>query len=1409
MRRLLLGALPRWPARLRKPGLPELVCAALALSCLILPEWWAVSRNRAERRQELRLSLQARIEEKRQILRHWAATLRAEVGWWAGSPPVRSAIEQQLRLAPDREVLLTSPALAELRRLFWDYFSKTRPHPQRSAQFLVVSPGGLGVAGGDQSVIGLPSESRLATVFQEALHGETGLAPLGSSALFGSPPSGTEQSSWNLVVAAPVRDSNGAVVAVLCVRLDVADELQGRMAEGSEKGLARIFAYSSSGAWLSERPLQGPIATDTAPAPAQPTVPPVSEVLAQLSPEGERFGSLADEVVVNLEGYRGCLGEQVVGAGGAVPELGLGLFAELDFDQAYRSVSRVRWNLIALGLFLGFSLLLVALSQTSDGGVGWVAPRRASRNSAAWAILAVSLLATVLTWLTAKSKVDGYDRSRFEREAELIRDDLLERIERYGDALTALRASHQTFRGSGPGTFKDLARSLRGAPGMGGISYLAFVQPSEATQQVAFGRASGGRPSQHGLTVKYQERLGDSPSADLGGATLDSLAAVANQACEPGRTVISGVVPEGPSAEDRIDPGFLVLTPAFAPGAVPEAAICRASLLGWVVAFVKAREMMRTLASRAAPGVDFEVYDGEEQDGSPLIYDRDGAPSAERQARFRQTTRIEVGGRPWTLSFASTPDFDTTVTRDHPAQVLIGGLAISVLLFDIALVLSSTRSKALAIAEVMTRRLREGEARVRAVIDHAPDGFITFDRRGLIDRFNPGAEKLFGYSAKEVLGSPIETLIPAALPATAAAETDPDTAPHREPGHSRECTARRQDGSSFPAELTVSRMELDDGPRFTAIVRDISERKAAEKALRDSEERYALAARGANDGLWDWDLRTGQIYFSPRWRAMLGLEEKEASGRPEDWLDRVHQDDRQRLQIRLSEHLEGHTSHFEGEYRTLHTDGSYRWMLSRGIAVRDAAGQAIRMAGSQTDVTERKQAERRLLYDALHDPLTGLPNRTYFMGQLERATKETQRQPANLFAILFLDLDRFKVVNDGLGHFVGDQLLIAITDRLKMCLRPGDTIARLGGDEFAILAENLCAVSDATRIAERIQKELAQPFRIGGREVFTAVSIGITLSTSGRHAPEDLLRDADTAMYRAKAQGRACYELFDQGMHTRAVEFLFLETALRRAVERRELRVHYQPIVSLSSGHITRCEALVRWQHPERGLLMPGEFIPVAEETGLIIPMSVWLLRTACAQIQAWRKAGLPPVRLAVNISPRQLKQQDLFDIVMRTLSEAGLDPGTLELEMTESALMEGNDSTIKPLVELYDKGVQIALDDFGTGYSSLIYLRRFPISTLKIDSAFVKGIITDPGDAAIASGLIALAHSLNLKVTAEGVETRQQMGFLQAKNCDEVQGHLISAPLDHEAFGELLRRGVTVPARPQLERTGIGRTGT
>ena len=573
-------------------------------------------------------------------------------------------------------------------------------------------------------------------------------------------------------------------------------------------------------------------------------------------------------------------------------------------------------------------------------------------------------------------------------------------------------------------------------------------------------------------------------------------------------------------------------------------------------------------------------------------------------------------------------------------------------------------------------------------------------------------------------------------------------------------------------------------------IRYAMERQRAEEELRDSEERYALAVRGANDGLWDWDLLGEKIYLSPRWKAILGYAESDLSDRPEEWFDRVHPDDLHRLRADIEAHLGSSdlppslfAAHFENEHRIRHNDGRYRWVLARGLALRDRDNHAFRMAGSLTDVTMRKSAEERLLHDALHDALTGLPNRALFLDRLGVAIARTRRRPdegVGCSAVLFLDLDRFKHVNDSLGHLSGDRLLVAMARRLQTILRPGDTVARLGGDEFAILVD-VAAIDDTGMVAERIHEELAVPFNVDGHEVVVTVSLGIAVVAPNYDRPEDLLRDADIAMYQAKSEGRAGHKLFDKQMHTRAAAMLQLESDLNRALTRQELRLHYQPMISLANDRVVGFEALLRWEHPERGLIYPSDIISVAEDTGLIVPIGAWVLEESCRQMVQWRRDHemARQLSMSINMSSKQLMQPDIAEVVTRTLDRTGLDPSCLRLELTESVLMDNAESAVTKLSRLRKRGVQIHIDDFGTGYSSLSYLQRLPVDTLKIDRTFISQLTLQAESSEIVGAIITLARNLGMSVAAEGVETVEQADGLKALECEYCQGFYYYRPLE------------------------------
>jgi len=556
-----------------------------------------------------------------------------------------------------------------------------------------------------------------------------------------------------------------------------------------------------------------------------------------------------------------------------------------------------------------------------------------------------------------------------------------------------------------------------------------------------------------------------------------------------------------------------------------------------------------------------------------------------------------------------------------------------------------------------------------------------------------------------------------------------------------------------------------------------SELNNALRSLKESEERYALAARGANDGLWDWNLATNEIYFSPRWNHMLGYATSETWSSPEQWFSHIHADDREKVRAEIAAHCEGKTPEFVSEYRMHHKSGGYIWTLSRGIAVRDHSGTALRIAGSQTDITEGKIA----------DPLTHLPNRLYFLDRLESAI-ETTRQQGALFAVLFIDLDQFKMVNDSLGHAAGDELLIDVAGRLRTSIRSGSRLggpaqsiaARIGGDEFAILLCHIVHESDASIVASRILERLTEPFQFEGRSMFVSASIGIAVSSSGDTA-EELLRNADTAMYRAKTNGKARYEFFNEGMRERIVTRFEVENGLRKAIEEQQFVVHYQPIVSLSDSHICGFEALVRWNHPQRGLVLPGEFIPVAEESETIVLLGRWVLREASRQMAEWQRSfpSLRPLTISVNVATRQLSDSRLVEDVESALADSGLNPQSLALEVTESSIMGNAQQTLATLDRLKAMNVGLEIDDFGTGYSSLSYLQRLPFDTLKIDRSFVREMTTGNGSLDIVKAVVQLAHSLKLEVVAEGVETELQLCKLRELGCDYLQGYLFSRPVD------------------------------
>ena len=600
------------------------------------------------------------------------------------------------------------------------------------------------------------------------------------------------------------------------------------------------------------------------------------------------------------------------------------------------------------------------------------------------------------------------------------------------------------------------------------------------------------------------------------------------------------------------------------------------------------------------------------------------------------------------------------------------------------------------------------------------------------------------------------------------------------------CQAR--DGRALACDFVCLPRLRRDGTlsRVTVLLRDETGTLEKQEALRESEERARLALQGADDVLFDWDLRLARLYLAPRFGESLGLKGAHA-GAPADWLDRVHPEDAPLLKTALAAHLDGRTPLLEHEHRLRHQDGDWRWFSVRGKALRDEAGTAVRVAGLMSDITRHRLLVDRMAHDARHDALTGLPNRTLFLDLLRHSFYRLRRHEDYRFAVLFIDIDRFKMVNDAHGHEAGDQLLQQIARRLTSCLREGDTLARQGGDEFTMWLDDVRGPADAVRVADRVHDVMRLPFEIANQSLQSSASIGVAVGDSGYKQAEDVLRDADSAMYRAKALGKARTAVFARGAsETTQPGTTSLETDLRGAVLRNELLLHYMPIVDVQTGRVKGLEALARWQHPRLGLVQPAKFIALAMETGLIVAIDQWVLQTASRQLHDWRRelAGAARCSISVNFSQKLLEQRDLGAQIDRVLLETHLTPQDLNLDILESSMCNGDTPSHLTLSELHQRGLGLHMDDFGIGKSWLKHLHSIEVDSIKVDRSFL-------ADRQVMTRLVSIARDLGKKVIAEGVETAEQLRMVREVGCDSAQGFFFTPPLDVLKARGLLQGGV------------------
>ncbi len=678
--------------------------------------------------------------------------------------------------------------------------------------------------------------------------------------------------------------------------------------------------------------------------------------------------------------------------------------------------------------------------------------------------------------------------------------------------------------------------------------------------------------------------------------------------------------------------------------------------------------------------------------------------------------------------------------------------------------------------------LRLPDPYLRAVFDATPGAMLISNEQGIIIMVNQQAELLLGYKLEELVGQSIEVLVPEGFRSKhpelhAKFVASPVARPLRA---GRSVKARRKDGSSFDVDINISPIKTEQGLFFASTLRDVTQHKQAEAYLR-----IAAIAFESNEPMVITDADSVILQINRAFTESTGYSKEEAIGQKTNLLKSGRHDEAFYAEMWASIEFNGT---WQGEIWDRRKNGEIypKWLIISVVKGDD--GEVTHYVGTHIDITERKAAEEQIKQLAFYDPLTQLPNRRLLQERLKHGI-DVERRDGKRLALLMLDLDRFKAVNNSLGHLAGDELLQQVAARITNRLRDVDTVARLGGDEFIVLLEDITHPEDAARVAENIISDLSEPFYVAqGEEVQIGVSIGIGLYPQHGENIDILMDNADAALYQAKDAGRGCFAYFSKDLTLAARERIALESRLRRAIEQRELRVFYQPQVDIASGRIVGAEGLVRWLDPVEGLIMPIRFIPIAEETSLILAIGEWALRETCRQGRQWLDAGLPPLTLAVNVSPHQFRRSDICNLVAGVLKETGFPAKQLELEITESGLMDNQDNATEILNCLRAQGIRLAIDDFGTGYSSLAYLKHFPLDLLKIDKSFIDDIPFHQDDMEIAATIIAMGHILGFKVLAEGVETPEQLAFLQEKGCDMYQGYIKSKPVSAEVFVELLR---------------------
>ncbi len=1037
-------------------------------------------------------------------------------------------------------------------------------------------------------------------------------------------------------------------------------------------------------------------------------------------------------------------------------------------------------------------------------------------RQALW-LLAIGVILSIFVWSLAARFAAQSAHQEFEREAAAAAGLVERRFTRYSDLLYGVNGLFGQHRDVSRLAFHRYVSSLDLAERFPGVQSMQFVQRvrgSEASSFIDTVRTdstliASGYPdfkihpaanASEMWVINFVEPMADNrPAFGLDIRSRAAAREAAVRARDTGEPVITARYQLVQDNQPRV--GLVVYLPVYESRRDRYTVEQRRSELAGFVNIVFRPEAVFAFALDDATRerIRFEIHDLGPTTAPP------GTASAENRLfgqqeigsrrelgflyhsqQFLRTTAI--GGRHWQIVIGMREPELTHWLHPAPLAAFLASLAIFALIALLLHNASRARAEAIEVADRATQDLRQQLSLNQQLIEALPNPLFFKDTSGHYLGCNRAFEEFTGRSKEDFVGKTVFELQDAE---TARLSAEFDRSLMERPGIQRYETLIQLPSFEAPRYVQISKATFLDASGnvsgLVGIMVDLTDIREAENNLRKNETQLRLALESAEMATWIWNVGEKTFQASGGFNALFGIKSDVPTRLFEDFRAAIHPEDRERTDAALK-HALIYSDDFRIEMRVLWPDGGTHWIASQGQIIRNPEGRALTLIGVAMNITERKLAEQRIEHMAQHDSLTGLPNRVLLKDRISQAVLHANRGRTPV-AVLFIDLDRFKNINDSLGHEAGDRLLQTVAKRIRTCLREGDTVSRLGGDEFVIVLPEIHGAHDVSIVAAKVLETLSQPYHLHDHDLHVSASIGVAIFPEDGEDAETLMRNADAAMYHAKDSGRANYQFFTEQMNVASKRRVTLEAELRRALDRDELTLVYQPIFALTNGKVVGAEALLRWQHPERGIVAPGEFITVAEEAGLIHQIGEGVLRAACAQARLWQDDGIG-IRLSVNVSVHQLRRRAFIDQLRAILEATSVNPELLELEITESLIVEDSSEALKTLKTLDEFGVRLAIDDFGTGYSGLSYLKRFPIDTVKIDQSFIRDISIDADDAAIVRAIIAMAKSLKLSVVAEGVETSEQLAFLSSLGCDFAQGYLLGRPMEAAALTVLLKEG-------------------